>query len=108
MDSRTQKKTGDPHLGPVLRYGSQVRRILRMTPGASSSTTVNTISIDAKIGLITNTYILNILRNTCYSFGGKATFGFDPQEIGNKSIRSGAVMALFINDISTTKIVILG
>jgi hypothetical protein len=79
-----------------------------MVPGASGSTTVNTISTDAKIGLLTSTYILNILRNTCYSFGGKATLGFDPQEIGNKLIRSGAAMALFINDISTAKIMILG
>jgi hypothetical protein len=103
MDSRTQRKPGDPHMCPVLRFGSQVRRVLCMIPGASGSTTINTISIDAKIGLITSTYILNILRNTCYSFGGKATFGFDPQEIGNKSIRLGAVMALFINNISTAR-----
>jgi hypothetical protein len=39
---------------------------------------------------------------------GKATFLFDPQEIGNKSIKSGATMVLFINDVSTAKIMILG
>jgi hypothetical protein len=108
MDSRTQRRTGDPHLCPVIRYAAQVQRILRTVPDATGSTTINTISLDGKVGLITNTYILNILRNTCYSFGGKATFGFDPHEIGNKSIRSGAAMALFINDISTAKIMILG
>jgi hypothetical protein len=79
-----------------------------MVPEATGATTINTIAIDGKAGLITNTYILNLLRNTCYTFGGKATFGFDPHEIGNKSIRSGAAMALFINDISTAKIMILG
>jgi hypothetical protein len=108
MDSRTQRRTGDPHLCPVIRYGTQVQRILRTVPDATGSTTINTIAIGGKSGLITNTYILNLLRNTCYSFGGKATFGFDPHEIGNKSIRSGAAMALFINDISTAKIMILG
>jgi hypothetical protein len=86
MDSRTQRRTGDPHLCPVIRYGTQVQRILRMVPSAKGATTINTIALNGKMGLITNTYILNLLRNKCYSFGGKATFGFDPQEIGNKSI----------------------
>jgi hypothetical protein len=74
----------------------------------SSATTINTIAVNGKVGLLTNTYILNLLRNTCYSFGGKAAFGFDPHDIGNKSICSGAAMALFTNDISTAKIMILG
>jgi hypothetical protein len=76
--------------------------------GGGDSTTINTIAIDAKVGLITKTYILNILGNICYSFRGKTTFGFDPQEIGNTSIHSGAAMALFINDVSMAKIMILG
>jgi hypothetical protein len=41
-------------------------------------------------------------------FGGKTTFGFNPHEIGNRSIRSGAAMALFLRDNSTAKIMILG
>jgi hypothetical protein len=41
-------------------------------------------------------------------FGGKMTFGFHPHEIGNRSIRSGAAMALFLKDHSTAKIMILG
>jgi hypothetical protein len=41
-------------------------------------------------------------------FGGKRTFGFHPHEIGNRSIRSGATMALFLKDHSTAKIMILG
>jgi hypothetical protein len=41
-------------------------------------------------------------------FGGKMTFGFHLHEIGNRSIRSGAAMALFLKDHSTAKIMILG
>jgi hypothetical protein len=108
MDSRTQRRTGDPDLCPVIRYARQVQRILRTVPNVTGATTINTISINGNVGLITATYILNLLRNTCHSFGGKRTFGFDPHEIGNKSIRSGAAMALFINDVSTAKIMILG
>jgi hypothetical protein len=108
MDSRTQRRTRDRKLCPVLRYGSQVQRILHTFPSATGATTINTIAYKGKPGLITNTYILEILPTTCSSFGGKATFGFDSHEIGNKSNRSGAAMALFINDISTAKIMILG
>jgi hypothetical protein len=42
------------------------------------------------------------------AFGGKARFGFDPHEIGNKSIRSGAaMMALFLQNVSSDRIMIL-
>jgi hypothetical protein len=109
MDSRTQCRTHDPLLCPVIRYTTLVQKIYRTVANVSGSTTINTICTGAgRTGLITNNYVLNILRNTCYTFGGKTEFGFDPQEIGNKSVRSGAAMALFINDISTAKSMILG
>ena len=38
----------------------------------------------------------------------KKTFGFDPADIGNKSIRSGAAMALFLQNVSSTRIMLLG
>jgi hypothetical protein len=57
---------------------------------------------------IHNEFTLNLLRSTCAMFGGKPTFGFHPHEIGNRSIRSRAAMALFLKDHSTAKIMILG
>ena len=84
MDSRTQHCTIDPDLCPVIQYGNQVQKILHNVPNVNSSTTVNTIALNGKAGLITNTYILQILRTTsCSSFGGKATFRLDSLEIGN-------------------------
>ena len=44
----------------------------------------------------------------CRLHGGVKRFGFHPEEIGNRSIRSGAAMALFLNDVSSDKIMILG
>jgi hypothetical protein len=108
MDSRAQGRTRDRTLCPVLRHESQVQRILRMLPSATGATAINATACKGKPGLITNTCVLKILRTTCSFFGGKATFGFDSHEIGNKSIRLGAAMALFINDISTAKTMILG
>ena len=37
MDSRTQRRTGDPTLCPVIRFGTQVKRILRTVPNADGT-----------------------------------------------------------------------
>jgi hypothetical protein len=57
---------------------------------------------------ISNTFTKKTLCTTCTLFGSKATFGFEPHEIGSKSICSGAAMALFLADVPTAKIMILG
>jgi hypothetical protein len=49
-----------------------------------------------------------LLRRTRDVFGGKERFGFDPNDIGNHSIRSGAAMALFLMDHHPKKIMIPG
>ena len=53
-------------------------------------------------------FSLAFLRSTCQHFGGEDAFGFTPSEIGNRSLRSGAAMSLFLNNHSTAKIVTLG
>ena len=40
--------------------------------------------------------------------GGKETFGFTADDIGTKSLRSGAAMSLFLTNHSVHKIMILG
>jgi hypothetical protein len=64
--------------------------------------------IDTAILLITSTYVCTQLRHTCRTFGEKAVFGFNAHEIGNKSIRSGAAMSLFLTSTHTDRIMILG
>ena len=64
--------------------------------------------INQKTRFVSNTFVKNLLRDTCSFFGGQAEFGFHPHEIGNKSIRSGAAMALFLMDHSPAKIMIMG
>jgi hypothetical protein len=110
MDSCTQRGTRYPLLCPCVRLARCVTRVLTTVPGAAphsilcslSNTTTNTTTY------IHDEFTLNLLRITCTMFGGKTTFGFNPHEIGNQSIRSGAAMALFLRDHSTTKIMILG
>jgi hypothetical protein len=110
MDTRTQPRSDDECLCPVLRFVSIVQRVLRTVPNAGPATQINTIYSNSRKTTvhITSDYIRERLRHTCKAFGGKATFGFDPHEIGNKSIRSGAAMALFLQNISSDRIMILG
>lgn len=107
-DARSQRRTNQKILCPVTRWGSIVQRIRRTIPAFSDDTTINTIRVAEATLFISNTYTKKTLRTTCSLFGGKATFGFAPHEIGNKSIRSGAAMALFLADVPTAKIMILG
>ena len=108
MDSRTQTRTGDAVLCPVLRWASAVRRILQTIPGANDDTPVCSVRLGDKVKLVSNSFIKTLLRTTCQIFGGFDEFGFHPHEIGNKSIRSGAAMALFLMDHSPAKIMIMG
>ena len=43
------------------------------------------------------------LQMACQLGGGKEAFGFEPYEIGTKSIRSGAAMSLFLMDHHPTR-----
>jgi hypothetical protein len=58
--------------------------------------------------MITNSCILTLLRSFCSSHGGHHHFGFAAHAIGNKSLRSGAPMALFLANHPTAKIMLLG
>jgi hypothetical protein len=110
MDTRTQPQTNDDCLCPLLCFVSIVQRILQTVRNAGPSTKINSIYSGSQdmVTLITRDYIRNRLRYRCNSYGGRATFGFDLHEIGNKSIRSGAAMALFLQNISSDRIMILG
>jgi hypothetical protein len=79
-----------------------------MIPDATNHTPIRTIMVNNSILKITSTYKRTQLRQTCRTFGGKAIFGFDAHQIGNKSICSGAAMSLFLTNTHTDRIIILG
>jgi hypothetical protein len=108
MDARTQQRSGHPFLCPLLRWGSAVQRIIASIPEWNDQTTMCSTTLDEKVFEIGNSFVKKLLRHTCLLFGGFAKFGFHPHEIGNKSIRSGAAMSLFLMDHSPAKIMILG
>jgi hypothetical protein len=108
QDSRTQERTNDPILCPVRRTAALVKRILRTIPDATAETPINSIMADGAVLEITGAFLRDQLRKTCRTMGGKAIVGFDPHEIGTRSIRSGAAMALFLMNHSVHRIMILG
>jgi hypothetical protein len=108
MDKRTQRRTTDAILCPVKRAASLVERILRLVPAHSTATTINTVHLQGATLTLTGEFLRDRLRATCSTYGGKAEFGFDPHEIGTKSIRSGAAMSLFLMNNSSDRIMLLG
>ena len=107
-DSRSQRATGDPILCPVKRSASLVERIRRLVPNHSPSTTINTIFLNGTVLELSQDYLRERLRVTCTVLGGKPVFGYDASDIGTKSLRSGAAMALFLMNHSTERIMLLG
>ena len=97
----------DTFLCPVLCWGSAVQRIIATIPNYDDSLSKCSVSLAGETLEISNAFVRKLLRHTCLIFGGFATFGFHPHEIGNKSIRSGAAMSLFLMAHSPAKIMIL-
>ena len=107
QDSRTQRRTRDPLLCPS-RLARAVRRVVTTVPNWSADTHLCSLHLNHNTHTISQAFTLKLLRHTCKTFGGRETFGFDAHEIGNKSLRSGAAMALFLKNHSVAKIMILG
>ena len=102
------KKTGDHFLCPVLQLGTAVQRVRKFIVGTNDSTLLCTFKCMTKRKVcITQTYIRELLRKTYKQYMGAAKFGFAPHDIGTKSLRSGAAIALFLNNHSSDKIMIL-
>jgi hypothetical protein len=108
MDSRTQRRTTDRWLCPVRRWASAVNRIRRTVPEYNDDTPICSFRSGRTTVMITNSFTLTLLRSFCSNHGGHHRFGFAAHEIGNKSLRSGAAMALFLANHSTAKIMLLG
>jgi len=107
FDHRTQERTTDPILFPVKIFASLVSRIYRTVPNPSGHTTIDTFHLHATTSRITAKLFLETLRSACRLGGCKEFFGFSPCDIGTKSIRSGAAMALFLNGHSREHIMLL-
>ena len=87
-----------------------VLRVQRFVPHCRPKTLLCTLFNNNKNNTyqLSDTFTLQLLRSCFTRFGGSSTFGFTPSQIGNRSLRSGAAMALFLMDHHPHKIMILG
>ena len=108
-DAQTQARTKDPRLCPVLRLGRTVKQVRKFVFNHNKDTPLCTFhERKRRCCYINQKFCQDFLRKVCRIHGGVKRFGFHPEEIGNRSIRSGAAMALFLNDVLSDKIMILG
>jgi hypothetical protein len=107
LEARTMRRTGEHVLCPILRWASIIDRLLRHK--FKPTTEVFCFGPPStRRHSITIKHLADTLKATCTVLGGQDEFGFGPDDIGAKSIRSGAAMALFLSDVSIPKIMILG
>ena len=94
---------------PVLRFGRAILRILEFVPNADRDTFIcATASPEVRTNVITSKFTLKTIRLGCEIGGGKKGLGFQPEDIRNQSICSGAAMALFLTNKHPTRIMLLG
>ena len=96
-DQKNQGRTKDPILDPVMRLASAVIRIKRKVKDWNQKTELCTTGDTSNRLRTTSELTLKTIRMVCRARGGKQEFGFAPEEIGNKSLRSGAAMALALS-----------
>ena len=109
-DKRTQGRVLDyPDMCPVKAWARVVRRVITTNGEVTDRTQVSQIG-DGKgrHTHITNKRVVGLMRLTCRRYGHGKGYGIEPHELGFRSLRSGAAMALFLMNYSPERIMILG
>jgi len=101
-----QDSTNDPILCPVKSWASIVTRIYNYK-GSTKDTPVNIVQHRDKLYKISSKDSINFLRKTVRSMK-EANLGFEANEIGTHSIRSGGAMSMKLSDISESTIRLIG
>ena len=105
-DTVTQKDTDHAFLSPVKIWYAVVKRI-RSYPGSNDDTPVSAVWRNKRIQHITSEEMIASLRAAVEAIG-EEKFGFKSSEIGTHSIRSGAAMAMFLDEIPVYVIMMIG
>ncbi len=105
-DSVSQLASGDPIICPVRQWAALVKRI-RSYPGVSDDTTVDTVMMFGRFRRISSKEMVNALRDAA-SAVGEERLGFDKEEIGTHSLRSGAAMSMYLGECPVYTIMMIG
>jgi hypothetical protein len=110
MERRSHKKTGQEILCPVKSWVRVVQRVRsQFKTKQDNSIPVCAYKEGSKAREISSTQVLQLLRDSCKRHDGENRYGIKSSELGTRSIRSGAAMALAIQGgTSDQKIMMLG
>ena len=105
-DTITMHAASDEILCPVKSWARVVKRITQIK-SHSPDTHVNTFSDNGKVFLVTSSDAMTALRSAAKTIGTQK-LGFSPTEIGTHSIRSGAAMAMYLDEVPVYTIMLNG
>jgi hypothetical protein len=105
MDTITQMASGDTKLCPVCSAAAIVQRI-RGYSGTTADTPISAVLINNKFTQITSENVINALRDAAEAIG-KHRLGITKDEIGTHSIRSGAAMAMYLDECALFTIMLI-
>lgn len=102
----TQHCTNDHVLCPVRAWASIVQRILSY-PGTNNNTPVNAFHLNGNVKFVSASRIVSKIRASAKAIG-ENVLGYKASELGSHSIRSGAAMAMYLNNVPTYTIMLVG
>ena len=109
-EKRTQGRTNDPILNPVIQIANAILRIKRNVLDWDQGTELCTIGKRSNQMRITAELVRETIWLVCKACGGQQEFGFEAEEIANRSLRSGEAMTLTLSKrrYTETHIMFLG
>ena len=110
MEKRSQRRSEVPILCPIEAWAAVVKRHRKDFPGEKGKKlTISSYKRGGTRDEVTAAQVTKLLRKVCHQNDGARKYGYSQEEIGTRSIRSGAAMALAVQGGHTDeKIRILG
>lgn len=103
-ERRTLKRTGCEILCPVRAWARTVARLrAESVEPLSDSTTISSYIIQGEVYEVRSDQVLQLLRLSCDANDGANRYGIRSDELGTRSIRAGAAMALALGEDGTEK-----
>ena len=101
MERRSQRRSGVDGLCPVQPWASVVKRIDRQFKDVQDKSDLPVCTYKQEDGgskryEVSDERIRDLLRSTCRTYDGINQYGIGEREVGTRSIRSGAAMALAV------------
>ena len=105
-DKSTMESTADPLLNPTRALASIVDELWK-DPRTTEDTPICTFYEDGTAKFVTANDMLRFMRRTADAIG-QDKLGFSSTEIGTHSVRSGAAMAMFLDNTPIFLIMLVG